>query len=342
MKRGLEVLLVGLLSCASSFKTLPDIKSVEFEGMVIRTGKSSLLPSLKEASEDACNDARTRLAVDIKNAVTSRSFQVSSVRGTELNEGIAVVTDVNQIGVKADDVQCIPREEYFLGLFKEVKGYECACSISMSNRAYQAQVARERKKELLGEVMALIKTERDSFYIAKNEVTIGEFAAYLRMNGKKYYEAECKKGKGFFNFKLDVNDNSIVTSMYPMHCVSQEDAARYCKSLLQELPLEEEWMAAAGSAAFPWGEEEPTNLPVKTNFGHRINENALAPIRSYPLDVSQSGVFDLGGNVAEWMKEKEVVKGGAWGLPLRYCEVKTRSRETVPSMVVGFRCVLRP
>ncbi|MFA4887801.1 MAG: formylglycine-generating enzyme family protein [Candidatus Nanoarchaeia archaeon] len=342
MKKGLEFILAGLLSCAGSFKPLPDVKSVEFEGMEIRTERSSLLPSLKEASEDACINARTRLAVDIKNAVTSRSFQVSSVRGTELNEGIAVVTDVNQIGVKTDDVQCIPKEEYFLGLFKEVQGYECSCSISMSKGAYDAQVVREREKELLGEVMALIKTEKDSFYIAKNEVTIGEFAVYLRMNRKEYYETKCKKGKSFFNFKLDLSDEKIFVSKYPMRCVSQEDAGKYCKRFWGELPLEEEWMAAAGSAKFPWGEEEPTNPPVKTNFGHRINENALAPVRSYPLDVSSSGVFDLGGNVAEWVKEKEVVKGGAWGLPLRYCEIETRSRETVPSIVVGFRCVLRP
>jgi len=80
-------------------------------------------------------------------------------------------------------------------------------------------------------------------------------------------------------------------------------------AMLYRLPTEVEWEYAAGGKEgrrYPWGEEEPSS--TRANYGN--NEGATTPVGRYPEGVTPDGLYDMAGNVWEWMEN-------SYGLGLR-------------------------
>ena len=119
---------------------------------------------------------------------------------------------------------------------------------------------------------------------------------------------------------------------YPVTGITWPNARDYCAWAKKRLPSEAEWEKAARGVRgqeFPWGKDWD---PVKLNAASADSwEDGVSPVGAYPQGKSPYGVFDMAGNVMEWVqddyrpypgatykstafaKQNKAVRGGGWG-----------------------------
>ena len=156
---------------------------------------------------------------------------------------------------------------------------------------------------------------------------------------------------------------------YPVVNVSYEAAQLYCEWLTLiynsspkrkfnkvkfRLPSEKEWeMAARGGdslAKYPWEGEFLRNKKglYQCNFAREANDtigiadklndsaDITAQVNSYY--PNQFGMFNLSGNVAEMLSDKQIIKGGSWQSTPEYLTTTSKqSNDGNPKPTVGFR-----
>ncbi len=190
----------------------------------------------------------------------------------------------------------------------------------------------------------------DAFWIDQTEVTNGKYARCLR-SGSCNLPADNRSGSRGSYF----DDPSFAD--FPVIKVSWNDASAYCKWAGGRLPSEAEWEKAARGTdgrAYPWGE---TLNNTYANYGGKDTTR----VASYESGKSPYGVYDMAGNVLEWVNdyyaiypktpsanptgpatgEKRVARGGSWlsfngniGTTVRFANDPMDASETL-----GFRCV---
>ncbi|MEE8259816.1 MAG: SUMF1/EgtB/PvdO family nonheme iron enzyme [Nitrospinaceae bacterium] len=189
----------------------------------------------------------------------------------------------------------------------------------------------------------------DAYYIDLYEVTNADFKKYLEATGSKTLPRYWK-------------DAHFNQPTQPVVGTTWKEAQACCQSKNKRLPTEAEWEKAARGkrpVKYPWGNEEPDK--TRLNFNNQIGKTS--PVGSFPEGKSDYGVFDLSGNVAEWVQDwhfpeyylfspKEnppgpdkghykIIRGGNWKNNAEDVRLTYRNA-TVPkarSKTVGFRCV---
>ena len=187
------------------------------------------------------------------------------------------------------------------------------------------------------------------FLIDETEVTCAQYARYLNQLPKEYRDAavprrviEGQEGRTdpLWDRRVDGTwTHAIEMSQHPVVGVSLVDAERYAEWAGKRLPTQEEWERAARGIdrrEFPFGDtldrdacNAATGMP--------------SAVRAYPRDRSPFGVWDMGGNVAEWtasLGRIGLLKGGSFDLP-RYRVAAAsigRRASDKPYPDVGFRC----
>ena len=195
----------------------------------------------------------------------------------------------------------------------------------------------------------------ETFSMDKYEVTVGQYAAFLQ-------------AKGIDPPSDWKTMNQSAHQKRPVANVDWADAFAFCKWAGKRLPTEAEWEKAARGTddrLYPWGNEAPT--PLHANFGKSDwnNHGVLAPIGTFEAGKSPYGMYDMAGNVWEWVNDwydynyykaspsqnpagpssggTKVIRGGAWNSNPRAMRSANRSLISPTDQGLnGFRCAKTP
>lgn len=145
-----------------------------------------------------------------------------------------------------------------------------------------------------------------AFYIDKYEVTVERYAKFLE-------EASADRTPA----KWDDVD-AVAHRNHPVAGTDYFDANLYCRWAGKRLPTNTEWEKAARAPdkrKYPWGNQKPnetmTNFNKNYCFFCNVYDEKIAPIGTFKKDQSHFGVFDMAGNVTEWVEEGNR-RGGDW------------------------------
>lgn len=193
----------------------------------------------------------------------------------------------------------------------------------------------------------------DAYAVDLYEITTARYAAFLRVTGRQppwLWES----------VNLEIHGDR------PVIGVDWHDADAYCRWAGKRLPSEAEWEKAARGTdgrSFPWGNQQPT--PDLANFalGARFSySQALMPVGRYEKGKSPYGMYEMAGNVWEWVQDwyagnyyerspevnpkgpdegqLKVLRGGSWSELPKY--LLTYGRFKLPpetrNSYTGFRC----
>ena len=192
----------------------------------------------------------------------------------------------------------------------------------------------------------------DAFSMDRYQVSVGQYAKFL--------EATSQSAPPDWSIM-----NKSRHQSRPVVNVDWVDADAYCTWAGKRLPTEAEWEKAARGTdgrTYPWGNELPTGFRANSKKEKWSDHWALTPVGMYEEGKSPYGIYDMAGNVWEWVSdwydpdyyqtgpsknprgplrgESKVIRGGSWGSGPR--DLRSSDRDThVPSargLGTGFRC----
>lgn len=156
----------------------------------------------------------------------------------------------------------------------------------------------------------------DAFYIDQYEITNANYIVCVK-------DGNCTPPIENSSFIQSNYYENPLFSNYPVTYITWYDAKAYCEWRDARLPTEAEWEKAArgeDQRIYPWGNTLSCEF---ANYGE-VKEGCFpspgtTPVGSFPKGQSPYGVYDLVGNVQEWVADCYM------GTPDNYLEKETRN-----------------
>jgi formylglycine-generating enzyme required for sulfatase activity len=144
-----------------------------------------------------------------------------------------------------------------------------------------------------------------NFWIDQYQITNSKYQQYIDATGSQTPEIWPGEGN------------------HPVRGVTWDQAVAYCSWLNKRLPTEAEWEAAgrgpgARPQLYPWGNDATADGKINT-----IPDQDTYAVGSFSFNESIFGLFDMVGNVWEWVGEpydsvpagNQILRGGRYGNP---------------------------
>jgi len=191
------------------------------------------------------------------------------------------------------------------------------------------------------------------FYLDQKEVTQEEYMRFAKMTKRAMPRIEV----------FDDDQSKILKPGLAAMSVSWDEAAAYCKWAGKRLPTEAEWEKAGRGESkrkYPWGDKFVTN--AANVDGSEDGYKYLAPPGSFDTGRSPYGLYDMTGNVAEWVEDSysehyykkspfrdpkgpensdlKVVRGGSWRETEHNARLSKRfaAKHWRTDVTIGIRC----
>ena len=132
------------------------------------------------------------------------------------------------------------------------------------------------------------------FFLDRKEVTQEEYTRFAKMTKRQAPRIEV----------FEDDQSKLLKPEFAAMSVSWDDALAYCRWAGKRLPTEAEWEKAGrgeGKRRYPWGDKFITN--GANVDGSEDGYKYLAPPGSFDAGRSPYGLYDMTGNVAEWVND---------------------------------------
>ncbi|MDE0658461.1 MAG: SUMF1/EgtB/PvdO family nonheme iron enzyme [Gammaproteobacteria bacterium] len=234
------------------------------------------------------------------------------------------------------NVELLTLEEARMARLKQVRttgqGHEL---VLLSPGSFRMGASRREPGRRANEVLRDVDLTR-LFYLSRHEVTNAQFRAFAKGHSSGQFE----------NRDLDSDTQPVVgvswqeSALYCNWLSDQDGLEPFYRdefgkivgfnpsALGYRLPTEAEWAWSArhidggGVLRFPWGDQLPppdkhgnyadqsaSHTVGRIIFGYNDNYITSAPVGTFP--PNEKGVYDLGGNVAEWVHDFYEIPHGA-------------------------------
>jgi formylglycine-generating enzyme required for sulfatase activity len=192
-----------------------------------------------------------------------------------------------------------------------------------------------------------------AYYLDVREVNQEEYARFAKMTKRPMPRIEV----------FEDDQSKLLKPEFAAMSVSWDDAVAYCKWAGKRLPTEAEWEKAGrgeGKRRYPWGDRFENG---RANVdGSEDGYRYLAPPGSFEAGRSPYGLYDMTGNVAEWVADSydegyyrkspyrdpkgpeegeiKVVRGGSWRETEHNARLSKRfaAKRWRTDITIGIRC----